>query len=142
MEDEGVSEISLTDPDARSMMNNQRVEPCYNIQEAVDSKHKLVLDFEATNEPADQHQLNKMATRAKEILEVDTIEATADKGYYDSQDIKATVDARIIPFIPKPARSRPKEDELFAKEKFTYDKNKDVYICPAKSQACLYEKSR
>ncbi|MCL6473180.1 MAG: transposase [Firmicutes bacterium] len=122
------------------MMNNQRVEPCYNIQTTVDSKNKLIVDFEATNEAADQHSLSKMAIRAKEILRADQLEVTADKGYYDSQDIKMAVDARIIPFIPKPARSRPKEEKLFAKEEFTYDRTKDVYICPTKRELTFLKK--
>jgi len=130
MKKKGVSEVSLTDPDCRSMMNNQRVEPCYNIQTTVDSKHKLIVDFEATNEAADQHSLSKMATRAKEILEVDTIEVTADKGYYDSQDIKMAVDARIIPFIPKP-QAKGTKDGCFPKDKFTYESQTDTYTCPA-----------
>jgi transposase len=134
MQETGTSEISLTDPDARSMMNNQRVEPCYNIQATVDPKHALIVDFEATNEAADQHRLSTMATRAKEVLEVDQLEVTADKGYYDGQEIKATIDAGVILFIPKPARKRPKEDDLFCKEKFTYDKARDIYICPAKQE--------
>jgi len=141
MEDEDKSEISLTDPDCRSMMNNQRVEPCYNIQTTVDSKHKLILDFEATNEAADQHQLSKMATRAKEILGADQLEVTADKGYYGAEEIKTTIDAEITLFIPKP-QAKGTKDGCFPKDKFIYDKNNDVYICPAKCELVFIKNTK
>lgn len=141
MEKEDISQVSLTDPDCRSMMNNQRVEPCYNIQTTVDSKHKLIVDFEATNEAADQNQLSKMATRAKEILETDQLEVTADKGYYDGEDIKATVDEGIIPFIPKP-QAKETKDGCFCKDKFIYDKNNDIYICPAKCELVFVKEAK
>ena len=82
LKDSGETQISLTDPDSRAMMNNQRIEVCYNVQITVDSKHKLILDHEVTNEVKDNNQLSKMSKRAKEILEVDELEVTADKGYH------------------------------------------------------------
>ena len=79
--DSGESQISLTDPDSRAMVNNQRVEVCYNVQVTVDSKNKLILDHEVTNEGTDYDYLSKMALRAKETLGVDKLEVLADKGY-------------------------------------------------------------
>jgi len=130
MKQEDTAEISLTDSDARSMMNNQRVEPCYNIQTTVDSKHKLMVDFEATNEAADQHQLFAMAKRAKEILEVEGLEVLADKGYYDGQEIKDCEDEDIIPFIPKPSPKATRPG-CFPKSAFIYNKGDDTYTCPS-----------
>ena len=72
--DSGESQISLTDPDSRAMVNNQRVEVCYNVQATVDSKNKLILDHEVTNEGTDYDYLSKMALRAKETLGVDKLE--------------------------------------------------------------------
>lgn len=130
MDDSGEREISLTDRDARSMMNSQRVEVCYNIQMTVDEKHKLIVDAEATNEPADQRQLTPMATRAKALLGVETLEVLADKGYYDAGEIKAVEDEGITLFIPRPENKGPHK-ELYRKERFVYDEVKDTYICPA-----------
>jgi transposase len=56
----GESQISLTDPDSRAMLNNQRVEVCYNVQASVDSKHKLILDYEVSNEGTDYAHLSEM----------------------------------------------------------------------------------
>lgn len=131
----GESEISLTDPDSRAMVNNQRIEVCYNVQTTVDEKHKLLLDYDVTNEPNDTHQLSKMAIRAKDILEVDNLNVLSDKGYYDALEIKECVDNGIIPYIPEPSPTVPKDinvpEPQFYKDKFVYDKEKDVYICPA-----------
>lgn len=71
-----------------------------------------------------------MATRAKEILEADTIEATADKGYYDAREIKKAIDAGITLYIPKPA-AKGSKDGLYHKDRFSYNQEKDTYTCPA-----------
>ena len=76
----GESQISLTDPDSRSMKVAQGTDVCYNVQTVVDSKHKLIVEHEVTNDPTDQGQLSKMALKAKQILEVDELEAVADRG--------------------------------------------------------------
>ncbi len=134
----GESQISLTDPDSRAMVNNQRIEVCYNVQVTVDDKHKLILDHEVTNEVKDNKQLGKMAKRAKEILDVDELKALADKGYYDSQEIKECVDNNIIPYIPKPNSTVSKKIDVpkpeFYKDKFTYDAKREVYLCPGGSE--------
>jgi len=131
IEDSGETEVSLTDPDSRAIMNAQRVEVCYNVQMTVDAKHKLILDHKVTNEPADQHQLTKMAKRAKRVLQVKELEVLADKGYYDAREIKESSDDGIVLYIPRPTRNRPQKDELYSKEKFRYDQQKDVYLCPS-----------
>ncbi len=101
---------------------------------------KLILDFEATNEAADQHQLFNMATRAKEVLEADQLEVTADKGYYDAQEIKATIDAGIILYIPKPT-AKGSKDGLYHKDRFAYNHEKDTYTCPAGCELVFVKKA-
>ncbi len=132
--DRDETQISLTDPDSRTMVNNQRIEVCYNMQFTVDEKHKLILDHEVTNEVKDQNQLSKMAKRAKEILGVEEIEVLTDKGYYNAVEIKECVDNGIKPYIPELESTVSKKVNIprpeFYKNKFSYDKEKDVYICP------------
>ena len=134
LKESGKSQISLTDPDSRAMMNNQRIEVCYNVQFTVDEKHKLIVDHEVTNEISDQNELSKMAKRAKEILGVEGIEVLADKGYYDGVEVKECLDNGITPYIPEPERQGFQKKNilrpLFYKDKFSYDKEKNVYICP------------
>lgn len=134
LEESGEDQVSLTDPDSRAMLNNQRIEVCYNVQTTVDSKHKLILDYEVINEVTDSYQLSKMSKRAKEILGVRHLEVLADKGYYNEREIKGCVDNGITPYIPERKLGVSKEIDIpkpkYYKDRFTYDKKRDVYICP------------
>jgi len=127
-------QVSLTDPDSRSMVSNKRIEVGYNVQFTVDEKHKLILDHEVTNEVKDQHQLSRMAKRAKRILGKKKIEVLADKGYYNAKEVKECVDNGIMPYIPEAESRVSKKVNIprpeFYEDKFRYDKGKDVYICP------------
>lgn len=129
----GESQISLTDPDSRSMPlgGGRTTVVGYNVQFSVDPKHKLILDHQVTNNVTDRDLLSDMAKRAKEILGVDQLEALADMGYYHGKEIKACLDEGITPYIPKPRTSANRKRGLFAKEDFQYDPEKDCYWCPA-----------
>jgi transposase len=132
LKESGSTQISLTDPDSRAMLNNQKIEVCYNVQIAVDEKNKLILDYEVTNAVEDSDQLSEMSKRAKNILEVEELKVTADAGYYNPEEIRECLDNGIIPYVPeRNADGGKKIDSSFYKRKFTYDKEKDVYICPA-----------
>jgi transposase len=134
LKERGERQISLTDPEARAMLNNRRMEVCYNVQLAVDSKHKLILDHDVTNEVSDQNLLSWMARRAKKVVNKERIEVLADKGYYNPAQIKECVEEGIIPYIPEPKSGVSKRTGIpgpeFSREEFKYDKGKDVYLCP------------
>jgi transposase len=133
LEQSGESQVSLTDPDSRSMPagKGHGTDVGYNVQVSVDSKHKLILDHEVTNAPTDQGQLSAMAVRAKALLGVEHLEAVADMGYYDGKEVQACLKAGITPFIPKPHTSANRKLGLFGKEDFRYDRRRDCYHCPA-----------
>lgn len=75
-----------------------------------------------------------MAKRAKEILEVEKLEVLADNGYYNSVEIKECVDNGIVPYIPEPKSTIPKEVNIYHKEEFQYDTERDVYRCSMGSE--------
>lgn len=127
----GQSQISLTDPESRAMKVSQGSDVCYNVQTVVDSKHKLIVEHEVTNDPTDQAQLSKMALRAKHVLGVDELEVVADRGYYDGAEVKKCEQARITVYVAKQQTSANKKLGLFTKEDFRYDPQKDCYQCPA-----------
>jgi len=128
----GATEISTTDPDARLMaVNNNGVEVSYNVQTAVDQKHKLVVDSEVINNPADQGQLSNMAKKAKEVLEAEEIKVLADKGYYATKDLVECETNGIETYVPKQRFTGNVENTDFQPDKFKYDKEQDIYICPA-----------
>jgi transposase len=84
----GASQVSLTDLESRSMKTKHGTDVCYNVQVAVDHKHKLIVEHEVTNEVTDQDQLAEMAKRSKGILETNHLEVTADMGYYNGDEVK------------------------------------------------------
>lgn len=132
-------QISITDPDSRLMLNNQKKEVCYNVHITVDEKNKLILDHEVVNEHDDFSHLNELSLRAKQILEVDKLEVLADAGYYDSEEIKKCMDNGITPYIPeRNPHGKVNLDPAFYKTEFKYDKEKDVYICPAGNELRLF----
>src|SRR6516162_7590965 len=126
-------QISLTDPDCRSMATSGRGSGVvgYNVQVAVDTEHHLIIAHEVTNSGADRAQLANMGCQAKQVLGVDTLEAVADRGYYSSTEIKACDDAGIAVTLPKPMTSGAKADGRFGKQDFVYDAAEDIYRCPA-----------
>ena len=126
-------QISLTDPDARSMATSGRGSGVvgYNVQTAVDTEHHLIIAHEVTNSGTDRAQLANMGKQAKAVLGVDKLEAVADRGYYTSEEIKACDDADIAVTLPKPMTSGAKSEGRFGKQDFVYVADKDVYRCPA-----------
>lgn len=133
MDESGESQVSLTDPDARSMWlgHSRGTDVAYNVQITVDAKHKLIVDHEVTNDCTDQQQLSSMAIRAKELLEVESLEVVADKGYYSGTEIKDCVDEAIVPLIPEIDSSSNSRAGRYGKQDFRYDAENDCYWCPA-----------
>ncbi len=126
-------QISLTDPDARSMATSGRGSGVvgYNVQAAVDTEHHLIVAHEVINVGNDRAQLSPMAKRAKAVLQTDTLDVVADRGYFDSEQILACDQADIRVTLPKPMTSGAKSEGRFGKQDFRYVAEEDVYICPA-----------
>jgi transposase len=126
-------QISLTDPDARSMATSGRGSGVvgYNVQVAVEAEHHLIITHEVTNEGTDRSQLSPVAKEAKATLGVENLDAVADRGYFDSEEILACENAGITVTLPKPMTSNSKAEGRFGKQDFRYVAEEDVYICPA-----------
>jgi transposase len=126
-------QISLTDPDARSMATSGRGSGVvgYNVQIAVEAKHHLIVTHEVTNDGSDRSQLSHVAKETKAMLDVDKLDAVADRGYFDSEEILACENAGITVTLPKPMTSNSKAQGRFGKQDFRYLAEEDVYICPA-----------
>ena len=90
-------QISLTDPDSRSMATSGRGSGVvgYNVQVAVDTKHHLIITHEVTNIGTDRSQLAHVANEAKAALDVEKLDAVADRGYFNSEEILACEEAGI-----------------------------------------------
>jgi transposase len=103
----------------------------YNVQTAVDTENHLIVAHEVTNVGSDRSQLAHTAQAAKEALQVEKLEAVADRGYFNGEEIKACEDAGVTVTLPKPMTSGAKADGRFGKQDFVYLAEEDVYRCPA-----------
>jgi transposase len=126
--------VSLTDPDCRLMKTERHIEPAYTVQTAVDARHSLIVDYELTQDAADNNHLASLASTAKEILSAETLQICADAGYYDTVDIKACDDKKLVTYVPIPNPKISKKTKTptpdYYANKFTYDETSDTYRCP------------
>jgi transposase len=130
-------QISLTDPDARSMATSGRGTGMvgYNVQTAVDAKHHLIVAHEVTNVGHDRDQLSSMAQKAREATGGDKLTVLADRGYFKGEQILGCEQSGIVTLVPKPQTSNNKAAGLFDKADFRYIPSKDQYRCPAGKRA-------
>lgn len=126
-------QISLTDPDARSMATSGKGTGTvgYNVQTAVDAQHHLIVDHLVTNVGHDRSQLANMAKRARTAMQAEHLEAVADRGYFSGEEILACEDAGITTYVPRIQTSNSQAKGLFGKRDFTYEPETDTYRCPA-----------
>jgi transposase len=124
-------QISLTDPDARSMKTRGTGIVGYNAQTAVDTKHHLIVEHEVINEGVDRSQLSNMAKKARSAMGIDDLTVIADRGYFKSEEILACHEAGITAIVPKTVTSIATADGRFGKADFIFDSEKNEYRCPA-----------
>ena len=107
----------------------------YNIQIAIDVKHKLIAEQEVSNQVLDLGLLAPTVTAAMEMLDVEVIDAVADRGYFKIEDIEACEGAGITAYVPKPIRGPAVREGFFSKEEFRYNVERDVYDLPVRGSA-------
>lgn len=124
LKENGLTQITTTDPESR-LIGDQ---VSYNIQTAVSEKHKLIVDFDVTNDINDLQQLSHIAIMAKETLNVDCLQVIADKGYYSNIEIVECLKNNITPYVYKQKPSH--KNQGYLKENFAYNPIKNIYTCP------------
>ena len=130
-------QVSLTDPDARSMATSGRGSGVvgYNVQAAVDAKHHLIVAHEVTNVGNDRAQLANMASQAKAAMGNRRLDVVADRGYFSGEEVLACEPLGVMPYVPKPLTSGSKAKGRFGKQDFVYVADDDVYRCPGRRAA-------
>src|SRR5216683_1178795 len=133
-------QISLTDPDSRSMATSGRGSGVvgYNVQVAVETEHHLIVTHEVNNVGTDRAQLARVAKETKAVLQTEKLEAVADRGYYSSEEILTCHQAGITVTLPKPITSGIEARGRFGKQDFVYLSDEDVYRCPAGEKLKYY----
>ena len=126
-------QVSLTDPDARSMATSGRGTGMvgYNVQTAVDAEHHLIVAHDVTNLGYDRTQLEPMALKAQAATGCAELTALADRGYFSGEQVLACEGTGVLPCIPKTDTSGATKRGFFTRQDFTYDAEKDHYTCPA-----------
>jgi len=124
-------EISMTDPDSRHMsVSNNGTDISHNVQMAVDEKHHLIVAMDVTSNAQDNGQLAPMSEKVKAELGVDEITVLGDKGYYNGKCLKHCQENGVTAIVSKQKVANATGDPDYTKDKFRYDKEKDIYICP------------
>jgi len=132
LEQSGETQLSQTDADARLLSKSGQMVAGYNVQIAVDDKHKLIVASEVVNDGNDTGQLHKMAKAAQAELGAASLTALADSGYYNGQALKACEEDGIVAYVPQPTRTARLEDQgRLSHEEFAYEADADVYRCSA-----------
>jgi len=126
-------QVSLTDPDARSMATSGRGTGLvgYNVQTAVDAEHHLIVAHEVTNVGHDRTQLQPMAVKARDATGCEQLTALADRGYFNGEQVLACEGTGVLPCVPKTDTSSAAKRGLFTRQDFIYDAEHDHYTCPA-----------
>jgi transposase len=126
-------QVSLTDPDARSMATSGKGTGIvgYNVQMAVDAEHHLIVAHEVTNIGSDRAQLTSMGQKALDATGCEEITVLADRGYYNGDEVLACEGSGVLPCIPKTQTSGNAKRGLFTVADFIYDAENDRYTCPA-----------
>jgi transposase len=128
-------QLSLTDPDARSMKSRDGGIVGYNVQVAVDAQHHLIVAHEVITEGVDRDQLAPMAEQAREATGIKDLTVVADRGYFKGDQILKCDQAEITPIVPKTLTSNSLADGRFDKQDFIYIASDDQYRCPAGQRA-------
>ncbi len=126
-------QVSLTDPDARSMATSGKGTGIvgYNVQIAVDAEHHLIVAHEVTNVGTDRSQLAAMGVKTRDAMGCEEITVLADRGYYNGEEVLACEGTGVLPYVPKTQTSGNAKRGLFTVQDFIYDAENDRYTCPA-----------
>jgi transposase len=129
-------QVSLTDPDARSMATSGRGSGIvgYNVQSAVDTEHHLIVAHDVVMTGSDRQQLAAISGKAKAAMGAEHLEVLADRGYFSGEEILACETMGVTPYVPKPLTSGAKADGRFGKQDFVYVPEEDIYRCPGGSK--------
>ncbi|MGH2523248.1 MAG: IS1182 family transposase [Anaerolineales bacterium] len=129
---EGTPRVGLTDPDCVMLRAKGGAGLAgYNVQQAVDTKHKLIVAHEVTTERNDHASLEPMATQAQQVLGAESMTVIADTGYMNGAQAAACEAQGITPVVPMQEAPNTQAQNLYPKSQFRFDPATNTYRCPA-----------
>ncbi|HWQ94468.1 MAG TPA: IS1182 family transposase [Gammaproteobacteria bacterium] len=134
--------VGLSDPDCVMLTGKGTTVAGYNVQQAVDTRHKLIVAHEVGTQRNDHRCLEPMASAAQQALKAESLTAIADTGYMNGEQAQACEDRKITPVVPMPNVVNTRADNLYPKTQFVYDKLTDTYRCPAGQLLSRYKRDQ
>lgn len=132
----------LSDPDCVMLTGKGTTVAGYNVQQAVDTRHKLIVAHEVGTQRNDHRCLEPMASAAQQALKAESLTAIADTGYMNGEQAQACEDRKITPVVPMPNVVNTRAENLYPKTQFVYDKLTDTYRCPAGQLLSRYKRDQ
>jgi transposase len=128
----GEKQIAEVDEDARLLRKKgSGTVAGYNVQTAIDAKHKLIVTADVSQDGNDEQQMAPMGKAAKAVLEVEHLSTTQDRGYFNAQQIKECEENGITPYVPEPDKqAQTRLQGRFPRDAFSYDPEANTYRCP------------
>lgn len=130
MEDNNLSQVTLTDPDSRMMSSHGNSDISFNMQTAVDSENSLIIASDVVSDVNDTNQLENMVNNASENLETVPEASIADMGYFNAEQISNCENLGTKVFVKRPKTKNSTNISEFSADKFTFVPEKNIYICP------------
>ena len=135
--------VGLTDPDCAMLkQSGGGAVAGYNVQQAVDTEHHLIVAHEVTTRANDHTSLQPTASQAQEALKTDALVVVADTGFMNGAQAQACEDQGITAVVPMQQASHTGDGSLFAKAMFAYDEGSDTYRCPAGALLERFKRSK
>ena len=138
--DAGKTRVGLTDPDCVMLVKNGTAVVGYNLQQAVDAQHKLIVAYEVSTKHNDHASLQPMTTQAKDALRAESLTVVCDTGYANGTQSEVCKKRNITPVVPQPEAPNTRHAEGYTKAQFNYDKPTDTWRCPAGALLTLFKR--
>jgi transposase len=126
-------EVSLTDPQA-TWLARPGMDPffAYDVNYLIDNKFGIIVDAEGTraNRVEEIAVTQTMLERVERRFDLRPARLAGDSVYGAARLLKWLVDRTIAPHVPVWDRSN-RADGKFSREDFTFDRERNVYVCPA-----------
>jgi len=130
LEKAGCKKINPNDTDARMMKCGKTNESAYNAQVVVDEKSGIIVAQTVVNDENDTRMLTEMVEKVKENLGEKPAEVIADAGYYSPEELMKAEEKKLEVILNIPKQMVPEGKHDYHKSKFSYGKEKNVFICP------------
>lgn len=130
LDKEGKKSINTTDPGCTRINSIQGSHAGYSGQLVVDEKHGLIIQSDVVGENNDLNQFANQVNQANEVLGKRCETACSDSGYANTDELKKIDEQGIKVVVPSQRQASEREPKEFDKERFSYDHEKDCYICP------------